>query len=59
MNKPLVLNQEVRTAKDKEGQTFQYDVYYVEINGIKLALKPSDATAKLLLKNHYQNSSAN
>lgn len=56
MKKELILKQETRTAQDDKGQTFQYDVYYVEIHGLKLELKAKDATAKQILKTHYETS---
>jgi hypothetical protein len=56
MKKELILIKETRTAQDDKGQTFQYDVYYVEVHGLKLELKPKDTTSKQILKNHYETS---
>jgi len=47
----MELKREVRTAQNDKGESYSYDVYYVEIKGIKVDLKPKDSTAKQLLKN--------
>lgn len=50
----LELKQENRTAQDKDGKSYSYTAYYVEVNGIVLTLKPNDATAKQILKSYYE-----
>ena len=50
----LELKQENRTAQDKDGKSYSYTAYYVEVNGIVLTLKPNDATAKQILRSYYE-----
>lgn len=52
--KALELKKETRTGQNDQGSSYSYDVYYVEVNGIKIDLKPKDATAKQLLKNEFE-----
>lgn len=59
MKKELILKQEVRVAQDDKGQIFQYEVYYVEINGLKVELKAKDGTAKSLLNQYLKQDSVN
>jgi hypothetical protein len=59
MKKQLILHKETRVAQDDKGQTFQYDVYYVDVNGIKVELKANDRTAKLLINQYLESDSAN
>ena len=51
----LELKMENRTAQDKDGKSYSYPAYYVEVSGIKSTLKPNDATARQILKSYYEN----
>jgi hypothetical protein len=52
--KTLELKKETRVAQDDKGSSYSYDVYYVEVNGLKIDLKPKDGTAKQILKQHFE-----
>ena len=50
----MTLFQEKKSFKDANGQELSYCVYYVEVNGIKVELKPKDATSKQILNNYFE-----
>lgn len=53
-NKTLALQLDKKTYNDpKTGVTRNYNVFYVELNGIKLYLKAGDNTAKTMLENYF------
>jgi hypothetical protein len=54
MPKLLELKKETRTAQDDKGSSYSYDVYFVEVNGIKIELKAKDSTAKQILKTQFE-----
>lgn len=52
--KALELQMEVvKGISQKTGQEYEFNTYYVEVNGIKLQLKPSDNTVKQVLDQTY------
>lgn len=48
--KDLLLKSEVKTFTDRNGHLIDYVSFYVELNGIKIKVKPVDATGKQLLE---------
>lgn len=53
MKKTLILMRDEREFVSKTGEIVKYFSYYVEINGIKIKMKPDDNTAKLVLDQYY------
>ena len=50
----MTLFQEKKSFKDNSGQEMTYHVYYVDVNGIKVELKPKDSTSKQILNNYFE-----
>ena len=44
---------DAREFVSKSGEIVKYYSYFVEINGIKIKMKPDDNTAKLVLDQYY------
>lgn len=54
--KQLVLSYEWREWINKEtGEVKKYRTYYVEWNGLKIPVKPGDATAQQILNQIFDN----
>lgn len=48
--KDLLLKSEVKNFTDRNGNLIDYVNFYVEINGIKIKMKPVDQTGKQVLE---------
>lgn len=48
--KDLLLKSEVKTFTDRNGNLIDYVNFYVEVNGIKIKMKPVDQTGKQVLE---------
>lgn len=54
MGKPLILQVKQGSFKGDDGKSINYEGYFVEIDGIQLALKPVDNTAKQIIRNYFE-----
>lgn len=55
--KQLSLTMETREfTNSANGEKRNYDVFVVNLNGLKLPLKPADNTSKMLLTNYFKES---
>lgn len=54
MGKALVLQVKHGNFKGEDGKSVNYESYFVEIDGIQLALKPVDNTAKQIIRNYFE-----
>lgn len=55
MEKSLPLKHEARTFTDRStNQATPYDVFYVEIDEVKVTLKANDLTSKALLLKYFK-----
>lgn len=52
LKKDLVL-QHMTGKGQNEGREFSYEQYFVEVNGVKLVMKPADNTAKQILSSYF------
>lgn len=49
----MELKREIKSYM-KDGKVVEYVAYYVEINGIKVYLKPTDSTARQILDSYWK-----
>lgn len=51
----LELKRKENTFTNKSGEAVKYYIYYVEVLGIELQVKPSDNTVKQLIDRYFDN----